>query len=231
MNLRKSYIELRENIRTICDRVDRSPYDIQIVAVSKTVASTKIAELHKLGQIDFGESRTRDLKKKCYDLSFQHTGKINWHLIGHLQSNKVEDIIAFVHLIHSVDNLKLAEAIDKSAGKINKTIDILIQVNTSNEPQKFGVTSEDAVKLCNQISLLHNIRVKGLMTIARLTEDKDEIRQSFRSLKNLFDEMKPGRKDFEYLSMGMTHDYDIAIEEGSNMIRIGSALFGEREGY
>ncbi len=229
MSLRKNYLAIRENIRTICDRVNRSPYDIQIVAISKTVTSSKIAELHKLGQIDFGENRARELKKKYFDLTLQHVSKINWHLVGHLQSNKVEDIIACVHLIHSVDSLKLAEIIDKSAGKIKKIIDVLIQVNTSDEPQKSGVTHEEAVILCNQISLLHNIRVKGLMTIAKLTEDRDNIRQSFRSLKNLFEEMKPGRKDFEYLSMGMTNDYDIAIEEGSNMIRIGSAIFEENE--
>ena len=115
-----------------------------------------------------------------------------------------------------------------NAKKIKRTIDILLQVNTSGETQKYGISPQEAVSLCKQISLLENVRIKGLMTIAKLTEDREVIRNSFRTLKSLYDELKPDMKDFEYLSMGMSNDYDIAIEEGSTMLRIGSAIFGER---
>ncbi|HQY20915.1 MAG TPA: YggS family pyridoxal phosphate-dependent enzyme [Ignavibacteria bacterium] len=174
------------------------------------------------------ENKIREMRDKYYNISFQYSGKINWHMVGHLQSNKVKDIIAFIHLIHSVDTFNLAEVIDSTAKRINRKIDILVQVNTSNEEQKYGVLPEEAESLCKQISLLENINVKGLMTIARLTDDRDEIRRSFRTLRELFDKMKSDFSDFKYLSMGMTNDFDIAIEEGSNMLRIGSAIFGER---
>ena len=129
---------------------------------------------------------------------------------------------------YSVDSFKLAEEIDNNAKKIKRTIEILIQVNTSNEPQKYGIHISEAASLCKQISLLENVRVKGLMTMAKLTDDQEVIRSSFRSLKKLYDELKPDMNDFEFLSMGMSNDYEIAIEEGANMIRIGSAIFGER---
>lgn len=228
MKLEKNYSELRENIKAICERVDRNPDEIKIVAVSKTFPITDIMELNEIGHVDFGESKVRELRNKYYNISSQCNGKINWHLVGHLQSNKVKDVIAFIHLIHSVDSFRLTEVIDVNSKKINRIIDVLVQVNISKEPQKFGVDPSDAKNLCEQISSLQNVKVKGLMAIAKLTKDKEIIRESFRTLKNLYDEMKPEFKDFEYLSMGMTNDYDIAIEEGSNMLRIGSAIFGER---
>ncbi len=228
MELEKNLLAVKSKIREVCSRVDRDPDDIKIVAVSKTFPFSRIIELNTIGQEDFGENRIRELRDKYYNISFQYSGKINYHFVGHLQSNKVKDVIAFISLIHSVDSLKLAEEIDVNAKKIKRIIDILIQVNTSQEPQKYGVASDEAVSLCKQISVLDNVRVKGLMTIAKLTDDREVIRQSFRKLKNLYDELKPDMKDFEYISMGMTNDFDIAIEEGSNMLRIGSAIFGER---
>jgi len=228
MELEKNLLVVKSRIREVCSRVDRDPDEIKIVAVSKTFPFSRIIELNSAGQEDFGENRIRELREKYYNISFQYSGKINWHFVGHLQSNKVKDIIAFISLIHSVDSFKLAEEIEINAKKIKRTIDVLIQVNTSKEPQKYGASVEETVSLCKQISLLENVRVKGLMTMAKLTEDKDLIRQSFRTLKSLYDELKPDMKDFEYLSMGMTNDYEIAIEEGSTMLRIGSAIFGER---
>lgn len=229
MELERNLVALKKNIKDICERVDRNPDDITIVAVSKTFPFSRIIELNKIGQIDFGENRIRELRNKYYNISFQYDGKINWHMVGHLQSNKVKDVIAFIHLIHSVDSFKLAEEIDANAKKINRKIDILIQINSSNESQKSGVAPQEAVSLCKQISLLENVRVKGLMTIGKLTDNRDEIRASFRMVKKIFDQLKPDIPDFEYISMGMTNDYDIAIEEGSNMLRIGSAIFGDRE--
>ena len=225
MELEKNLLAVKSKIREVCSR---DPDDIKIVAVSKTFPFSRIIELNTIGQEDFGENRIRELRDKYYNISFQYSGKINYHFVGHLQSNKVKDVIAFISLIHSVDSLKLAEEIDVNAKKIKRIIEILVRVNTSQEPQKYGVPADEAVSLCKEISLLENVRVKGLMTIAKLTEDRELIRQSFRKLKNLYDGLKPDMKDFEYISMGMTNDFDIAIEEGANMLRIGSAIFGER---
>lgn len=229
MSPKENYSEVKGSIREICERIGRDPEDITLVAVSKTFMITNIMELNQMGQLDFGENRIRELRDKYYNISFQYSGKINWHMVGSLQTNKVKDVIAFIHMIHSVDNMKLAEEIDTNAKKINRVIDILIQVNTSGEEQKHGVNAQETKGLCSEVSKLKNVRVKGLMTMAKLTEDKEEIRKSFKMLKNLFDELKPDNTDFEFLSMGMTNDYEIALEEGSNMLRIGSAIFGERK--
>ena len=229
MELEKNLVALKKNIKEICERIDRDPDDITIVAVSKTFPFSEVIELNKTGQLDFGENRIRELRNKYYNICFQYDGKINWHMVGHLQSNKVKDVIAFIHLIHSIDSFKLAEEIDNNAKKINRKIDVLVQINSSSERQKYGVSPQEASSLCKQISLLENVRVKGLMTMAKLTDNNDEIRASFREVKKIFDQLKPEIPDFEYLSMGMTNDYEIALEEGSNMLRIGSAIFGERE--
>lgn len=228
MKIEKNFRDLKASIKEVCEKTGRDPDDIKIIAVSKTFPISNILELSQLGQLDFGENRVRELRDKYYNISFQHDIKINWHMVGHLQSRKVKDIIAFISLIHSVDTLELAEEIDRNAKKINQTKDILIQVNTSGEPQKSGIEPSETGTLCDQVSQLENVKIKGLMTMARLTENKDEIRQSFRMLKGIYDELKTVYTDFEYLSMGMTNDYEIAVEEGSNMLRIGSAIFGER---
>lgn len=228
MRLERNLELIKLKIREVCHRIGRDPNEINIVAVSKTFPFSQVIELNKAGQIDFGENKVRELRDKHFNISFQYSGKINWHMVGHLQSNKVKEVIAYIYLIHSVDTLKLAEEINVNAEKIKRKIDILIQINTSGEIQKYGANPEDAFRLCKQIALLENVRVKGLMTIAKLTDDKDEIRKSFRTLKDIYDELKSDMKDFEYLSMGMTNDFEIALEEGSNMLRIGSAIFGDR---
>ena len=228
MSLEKNYAEVKTKVKEICERAGRNPDDVKIIAVSKTFPISNIMELNQNGQYDFGENRIRELRDKYYNISFQYEGKINWHMIGHLQSRKVKDIVAFIHLIHSVDSFELALEIDTKAKQINKIIDILIQVNTSNESQKQGLVPADTLNVCKQIRELKNVRIKGLMTMAKLTEDTEEIRSSFRSLKKMFDELKSDFSDMEHLSMGMSHDYEIAIEEGATMLRIGSAIFGNR---
>ncbi len=228
MSIEKNYAEVKTRVKEICERAGRNPDDVKIIAVSKTFPISNIMELNQDGQYDFGENRIRELRDKYYNISFQYEGKINWHMIGHLQSRKVKDIVAFIHLIHSVDSFELALEIDTKAKQINKIIDILIQVNTSNESQKQGLVPADTLNVCKQIRELKNVRIKGLMTMAKLTEDTEEIRSSFRSLKKMFDEMKSDFSDMEHLSMGMSHDYEIAIEEGATMLRIGSAIFGNR---
>ncbi len=228
MNLENNYSEVKNRVKELCERSGRNPEEVKIIAVSKTFPISNIMELNQIGQFDFAENRIRELRDKYYNISFQYSGKINWHMVGHLQSRKVKDIIAFIHLIHSVDSYDLALEIDTKAKQINRIIDILIQVNTSKEPQKFGLDPQETVKVSKQILELKNVRIKGLMTLAKLTEDKEEIRNCFKALKQKFEEMKPDFRDLEHLSMGMSNDYEIAIEEGATMLRIGSAIFGNR---
>ncbi len=227
-NIRKNYLDLKSKIKAVCQRCGRDENEIKIVAVSKTFPAEYILELFGSGHKDFGENRVQELIKKKDEI---RNVPINWHLVGHLQTNKVKYISNFVYLIHSVDSFKLAEEIDKYAKKNNRIIDVLVQVNTSNEPQKSGIEPEKTPRLCREISSLENIRLCGLMTLAQLTSDTKIIRENFRTLKNLYDELKEKHSDFKYISMGMTSDFEIAIEEGSNMLRIGSAIFGAREYY
>lgn len=224
--IKDNYNGLVNDIRKICETTGRNPDDISLVAVSKTFPSEQISYLNTCGHIDFGENRVQDLRQKHNELN---QNDIRWHLVGHLQTNKVKYIIDFIHLIHSIDSLKLAQEINKYSGKIQKATDILIQVNTSNEPQKSGIAPNEVNSLCRNISSFEYIRMRGLMTIGLLTDDEELIRENFKLLKNIFDELSPLHNTFKYLSMGMTLDYKIALEEGSNMLRIGSAIFGKRQ--
>lgn len=216
---------LKNDIIEVCKRTGRDVNEVKLVAVSKTFPVQDILTVFNAGQIDFGENKPQEMKEKYDALKDRN---INWHLIGHLQTNKVKYIADYVYLIHSVDSERLADEIQKQAEKRNKVLDILVQVNTSDEMQKSGVEPEDTDKLCRYISGLKNIRLCGLMTIGKFTEDKEIIRGNFRDLRKLYDELKTQFPDFKYLSMGMTSDFDIAIEEGANLLRIGSAIFGNR---
>ncbi len=225
-NIRKNYLDLKSKIKAVCQRCGRDENEIKIVAVSKTFPAEYILELYNAGHKDFGENRVQELIKKKDEV---RNTPLNWHLVGHLQTNKVKYISNFVHLIHSVDSFKLAEEIDKHAKKNDRIIDVLVQVNTSDELQKSGIEPDKTPRLCREISSLENIRLCGLMTLAMLTDNVKIIRENFKTLKNLYNELKDIHPDFKYISMGMTSDYEIAIEEGSNMLRIGSAIFGARE--
>lgn len=227
-------IRLKANVKKICENCGRDPKEIYIIAVSKTFPSDAVAYALDFNQLDFGENKVQELVEKEKEIQ----GRImHWHLIGHLQTNKVKFVVPFVFLIHSADSFKLAQKISIEAAKLDKTVKCLVQVNTSGEGRKSGCGVNEAFKLVKEISLLDNIKVRGLMTIGRFIDDyKDEsqrsiVRENFRTLKNLFEEIKAAQipnTDLKYLSMGMTSDYDIAIEEGSNMIRVGTAVFGER---
>lgn len=223
--IKDNYSHLKHNIKEICARSGRDFNSITLIAVSKTFSPKEILVVSATGQTDFGENKVQELVKKHEEIGGTN---IKWHLIGSLQTNKVKYISGFVHLIHSVESVKLAKEIDKHGKKSGRIIDVLVQVNTSGEDTKSGVELNEAGNLCGGISKLENVRLKGLMTIGALTEDRNTIRENFRSLKKLYDELKQHHKDFEFLSMGMTSDYDIAIEEGSNMLRVGSAIFGKR---
>lgn len=201
-----------------------------LIAVSKTKPFSDIEEAYNLGIRDFGENKVQEMTTK-----FEMLPKdIRWHMIGHLQSNKVKYIVPFVHLIHSVDSLKIAEEIDKQSQKINKITDVLLEVFIASEETKFGWNAQELLELIqNQdIISLKNIRIRGLMGMASFTEDQDQIRNEFKTLKTLFDQFKATtfehQSSFDTLSMGMSGDYEIALETGSTMIRVGSKIFGDR---
>ena len=195
------------------------------VAVSKTKPIEDIEKIYNLGHKDFGENKVQELELKHSSLPKD----IKWHMIGHLQTNKVKKVVPLVSLIHSVDSLKLLKIINKESKKINKITDCLIQINISNEDSKYGF-SEDQLDFLNKNSLneYQNIRIRGLMSMASFTNDKIIIKKEFDFLKEIFDKKKKKLSDFNILSMGMSNDYEIALEAGSNMIRIGSKIFGSR---
>jgi len=196
---------------------------ITLVAVSKTKPIEDILELYKLGHRDFGENYVQELTEKAEKLP----NDIRWHFIGHLQSNKVRSIVPFIYLIHGVDSLKLLKEINKQAEKYKRVIDCLLQVHIAQEETKFGFDETELLGL--DLKQFPNVRIKGLMGMASLTEDINKIRIEFRSLKTLFEKLKAQNPELSLLSMGMSADYKIALEEGSNMVRIGSLLFGERD--
>lgn len=212
-----------ENYKKIIDELGDK---ITLVAVSKTRSAKEIKILYDLGQRDFGENYVQELVEKQPQLSTD----IRWHYIGHLQSNKVKNIASFVHLIHGVDSLKLLKEINKQAAKNSRVIDCLLQVHIAQEETKFGLDEQELIQIITDTreSELENIRVKGLMGMASFTDDINKVRNEFKQLKKLFDQLTTHYSPLTTLSMGMSSDYKIAIEEGSNMVRIGSLLFGER---
>ncbi len=226
-NIRENIESIRETIKEAAESVGRNPEDINLIAVTKLHGPEEINEAIDCGIKDIGENKVQELLEK-----YEKVKPVRWHLIGHLQTNKVKYIIDKVDLIHSVDSLKLAQEIDKRALQHGKIMDVLIQVNAAEEESKFGVSSGDTENLIQEIiETCPNVRIKGLMCIAPLEEDMEKVRPFFAEVKEIFDRYvgdESGRTDFRYLSMGMTDDYPVAIQEGANMVRIGRAIFGAR---
>lgn len=225
--IKEQYLKTKEQVK---ESRAKSPYgqDVTLIAVSKTHPVSDLMEAYEAGARDFGENKVQELTEKIPRMPED----IRWHMIGHLQRNKVKYIVGKVFLIHSVDSLRLAEEIDKESKKAGVISDILIQVNISHEETKFGTDKEEAVRLVKDVSLLPNIRVKGLMTIAPYTEDPEENRAYFRSLKNLsidIDALNIDNISMDFLSMGMSGDFIVAIEEGANLVRVGTNIFGARD--
>lgn len=227
MSIAENILKVKQRIQKSCLKVGRNPDEVSIVAVTKTVPIEKIKEAINLGITDIGENRVQELLEKKNSIE-----NVRWHFVGHLQTNKVKYIVDFIYLIHSVDSLKLALEIDKRAKKINRVIDILIEVNTSGEETKYGVKPEEAIDLVKQISEnCEFLRVKGLMTVAAFLPNPEEVRPMFRLLRELKDEIaKLNLKNVEmkHLSMGMSNDFEVAVEEGATLVRIGTAIFGPR---
>lgn len=227
MDVQDNLLNIRSNINDIMARQGRNPKDATLIAVTKTVDADTINEAIKLGITDIGENRVQEIEAK-YD---KINKNVKWHMIGHLQSNKVKYIIEKVSLIHSLDRMSLAKEIQKRADERNIIVDALIQVNVAEEESKFGLKYEQVIPFIEKIIEFDNIKIKGLMTIAPYADDPEEVRFVFKKLKKLFDEISLRNYenvDMKYLSMGMTNDYQIALEEGANMIRIGTGIFGKR---
>lgn len=228
MSVCENYRAVEEKVRKACERAGRNRDEVTLIAVSKTKPMSMIEELLPLGVRDFGENKVQELTAKEEAL----TDEIHWHMIGHLQRNKVKYIADKVCLIHSVDSLRLAEEISKEAVKKNRVVSILIEVNVAEEESKFGVSTEETSALVEEISKLPGVAVKGLMTIAPYVENPEENRMVFRKLRNLSVDIAGENIDnvsMNVLSMGMTGDYEVAIEEGATHVRVGTGIFGERD--
>ena len=223
-----NYNRIRKSIDETCEKCGRDPKEVTLIAVSKTKPLSDIEELAACGVLEFGENYPQELAQKYNGISTP----VHFHQIGHLQTNKIKYIIDKVTLIHSVDSLHLAEAIDKEAAKRGIVSDILIEVNFAAEDSKFGLMAEDTEKLVREISGLHNVRIKGLMTIAPFVENPEENRPVFKGMRELLLDIKSkniDNVDMCLLSMGMTNDYKVAVEEGATHVRVGTAIFGARD--
>lgn len=207
------------------------PSDVRLVAVSKFKPNQDILDAYGLGIMDFGENRPQELKKKMEELPTD----IRWHFIGHLQTNKIKMIIDNVHLIHSVDSEKLLDSINKEAKKRSRVVDCLLQVYIATEESKQGLTNQEVLKLVQQRESYGNVRICGLMGMASFSEEKEKVSGEFASLKKLFDKVRMENPEmasyFKELSMGMSGDYPLAIEQGSTIVRIGSLIFGDRNSF
>ena len=218
---------IAENISNLSEKI---PHNVTLVAVSKTKPREQLMEAYNSGQRHFGENKVQELVTKQETLP----GDIKWHFIGHLQRNKVKYIAAFTHLIHGVDSLKLLKEINKQGVKHNRVIKVLLQFHIAEEESKFGLDLSEAKELLNSESFaeLTNIRIEGVMGMATFTDNRNQIKNEFKSLKTIFDDLKNDHfnqsEHFNILSMGMSGDYELAIEEGSTMVRIGSTIFGAR---
>ncbi len=217
---------IRKGIIDAAKMSGRNPQDVKLIAVTKTYGVDAINEAIDCGVTDIGENRVQEIMEK-----YDGVKPVRWHLIGHLQKNKVKYIIDKVSLIHSVDSFGLAEEINRQAAKIGKTQDILIQVNVSGEESKFGVSPDECLDLCEKTAELNNVRICGLMTVAPFVEDKVLLNKVFGGLKQISLDISAKKGDtvcMEELSMGMTNDYPLAIANGATMIRVGTAIFGQR---
>lgn len=227
MGIADNLSQIEEKIALACERAGRNREEVKLIAVSKTKPVEDIQEAIACGVRLFGENKVQELKEKMEILG----ENLEWHLIGHLQTNKVKYIVGKVSLIHSLENMRLAEALDKEAKKRKTTVDVLVEVNVAKEDSKFGIKPEDAEGFIRQVSEFENIRIKGLMTVAPYTDISEENRKYFRELKKIMVDLNSKNihnVNMNVLSMGMTGDYEVAIEEGATLVRVGTGIFGNR---
>lgn len=226
-DIEANLLDVRRRIALAARRAGRSPEEVTLVGVTKTVPTERIKVAIGAGLTDIGENRVQEARDKFRVIG----GDVRWHLVGHLQRNKVKPAIEIFSLIHSLDSERLAMAIEDACARINKVQDVLVEVNISGEESKAGIAPEETLDFLRLVAQFEHIRVLGLMGIAPVVVDPEDARPFFRRMKELFDEAKeehiPGL-NLRYLSMGMTNDFEVAIEEGANIVRIGRAIFGER---
>ena len=215
-------MNIKENISHLLKQI---PDNVKLVAVSKTKSIEEILQAHKAGQRIFGENKVQEMKGK-YEILPKD---IEWHMIGHVQSNKVKYMAPFVSLIHGVDSLKLLKEINKQAQKNNRVLDCLFQIHIAKESTKYGMSMDECIENLTSAQSMENVRIRGLMGMATFTNDQKQIEREFNDLKKLYDNLANKYKSFELLSMGMSGDYKIAILKGSNMIRLGNKIFGSRD--
>jgi len=228
LNIKENLDNIYSRIKVAAEKSGRTLDDIKLIAVTKTIDTDRIKNVYDYGILDMGENKVQELLLK-YDKLDQ---SCKWHLIGHLQTNKVKYIIDKVQMIHSVDSLQLAKEIDAQASKLSKIIDILIQVNVSGEESKFGISPDEVHEFIKIISRFRNISLRGMMTIAPYAKNPEDVRPVFKKLNNIYIDIKRESIDninMDYLSMGMSNDFEIAIEEGASIVRIGTGIFGNRD--
>lgn len=216
---------IRHRIAEACDRSGRDPRGITLIAVTKMVETDAIGEVVAAGVCDLGENYVQQI---CAKRAYLNDDRVRWHFIGHLQTNKVKYIADWISMVHSVDSLALGQELAKRMGRYNRVLPVLIEVNTSGEESKFGADISSAPDLLREISKLPNITVEGLMTMAPLSPDAEDSRPVFARLRQLRDRLRDEGLKLPVLSMGMTNDFEVAIEEGATMVRIGTAIFGGR---
>ena len=225
--IRQNYETVQKKIDQACERANRDRKDVTLIAVSKTKPVEALWEAYKAGARDFGENKVQELTEKLPQLP----GDIRWHMIGHLQRNKVKYIVDKVYMIHSVDSIRLAEEISREAVKKQVVVKILIEVNVAGEESKYGISPSEAADFAETVSHLPGIQLEGLMTIAPYVEKSEENRKIFEQLRELAVDIRGKNIDNVYmnvLSMGMTGDYEVAVEEGASLVRVGTGIFGER---
>jgi PLP dependent protein len=248
--MKENIEDIEHRIQAACDRAGRNRSEVTLIAVSKTKPNEMLMEAYALGMRHFGENKVQELDQKYEDLQKEFTEPVYWHLIGHLQRNKVKYIVDKTVLIHSVDSLRLAMQVEEEAAKKNLICDILIEVNIAEEDTKFGVKEEEVLPLLSELIKLPHLRVRGLMTIAPYVDISEKNRKYFKKLRELYVDIKSKNIDnicngnilneaspnpvnfanhFDVLSMGMTGDFEVAIEEGATMVRVGTGIFGERD--
>ena len=225
--LKENFQSVEARIQAACDRAGRSRKEVTLISVSKTKPVEMLQTIYEAGSRDFGENKVQEMCDKIEQLP----ADIRWHMIGHLQTNKVKYIVGRVSLIHSVDSLHLAQEIEKQATKLDVIVPILIEVNIAEEESKFGIHKEETISLVREVATLPHVRIQGLMTIAPYVENPEDNRAYFRGIKQLSVDIARENIDnvtMDCLSMGMTGDYEVAIEEGATMVRVGTGIFGER---
>ena len=228
--IKENVFRIRQRILEVCSKINQDPGKITLIAVSKGRTIQQIKEAIEAGITDIGENKVQEAAAKYNELFTRYSllSTPKWHMVGHLQTNKVKDAVKIFDLIHSVDSARLAQEIDRQAEKINKIQDVLIEIKTSPEATKFGLKPNEAIEAIKEISKFKNINIKGLMTIAPIVNEPEKARPYFRILRELRDRINDtpyAIRHTPYLSMGMTDDFKVAIEEGSNMVRLGRAIF------